>query len=131
VKLKYLEEWTEGRQRNAETYRALFGRDDERLLVPETLPRRRLVYNQYVIRFPEGRAVRDRVMQKLKDAGIGCEVYYPLTLPAQQCFHDVPSAGGSFPVSDAAAETSLAIPIFPELTRPEMEKVVSTILEAL
>jgi dTDP-4-amino-4,6-dideoxygalactose transaminase len=131
VKLKYLEGWTEARQRNAETYRVVFGRDDERILLPETLPRRRHVYNQYVIRFAEGRAVRDRVMQKLKDAGIGCEIYYPLTLPAQQCFRGVPSARGSFPVSDAAAETSLAIPIFPELTRAEIEQVVSTILKAL
>lgn len=131
VKLKYLDGWTEGRQRNAETYRALFGRDDERLLLPEALPRRRHVYNQFVIRFVEGKEVRDRVMQRLKEAGIGCEIYYPVTLPAQQCFRNVPSAKGSFPVSTAAAQQSLAIPIFPELTQSEMEQVVSTILQAL
>lgn len=126
VKLRHLDEWTRGRQRNAALYEELLG-GDSRILLPKVLPRRRHVYNQYVVRFPAGRATRDAVMQKLKDAGIGCEIYYPLTLPAQECFRNVPSSRGSFPVSDAAAATSLAIPIFPELTRADLEQIASTI----
>ena len=64
----------------------------ERVVLPRELPGRRHIYNQYIIRFPEGRATRDRVMNHLKSAGIGCEVYYPLTLPQQECFTRRPGA---------------------------------------
>ena len=130
VKLKHLEEWTKGRQWNAAIYEELLG-GKPGINLPRVLPRRRHVFNQYVVRFSGGGEVRDRVMQTMKAAGIGCEVYYPLTLPAQQCFKDLPSAKGRFPVSDAAAQSSLAIPIFPELSRAELSQIASTILSAL
>ena len=70
-------------------------------------------------------------MNHLKSAGIGCEVYYPLTLPQQECFTDVPSASEPFPHSDTAAATTLAIPIFPELTKDQMAEVVREIGKGL
>lgn len=129
VKLAHLDEWTVGRQKNAETYRELFGgsKASGRVVLPEVLPGRRHVINQYVVRFSEGREVRDRVMQTLKERGIGCEIYYPLPLPAQKCFEALPTAKNQFPVSEAAAAQTLAIPIFPELTRGQMEEVVEGI----
>lgn len=133
VKLRHLDAWTEGRQKNAEAYRELFAASGtgDKVKLPEVLPRRRHVMNQFVIRFPEGRAARDRVMNTMKEKGIGCEVYYPLTLPQQACFASLPSAKRSFPESEAAADQTLAIPIFPELTRAEMEEVVATIAAAV
>ena len=133
VKLRHLDSWTEGRQRNAEIYRELFAsrKLEGRVELPEFLPDRRHVVNQFVIRFPEGRAVRDKVMETLRGMGIGCEVYYPLTLPAQKCFAHLPSAQRSFPVAEAASEQTLAIPIFPELTRSQIEEVVEGISVAL
>jgi dTDP-4-amino-4,6-dideoxygalactose transaminase len=133
IKLRYLEQWTEGRRRNAAHYRTLFGEAGlrDRVTLPSELRGRRHVYNQYVIRFPEGLAVRDRVMQQLRSDGIGCEVYYPLTLPRQECFTNVPSARGSFPQSDAAADQTLAIPVYPELTETQMAAVVASIAKAL
>jgi dTDP-4-amino-4,6-dideoxygalactose transaminase len=68
-------------------------------------------------------------MQHLKNAGIGCEVYYPRTLPQQECFADLKQ--GSFPNSELAAAQSLAIPIYPELTRAQIEEVVHAIKQAL
>lgn len=129
VKLPYLDGWTEGRRRNAETYGALFADANlgDRVVLPRELPGRRHIYNQYIIRFPDGSETRDRVMNHLKSAGIGCEVYYPLTLPQQECFTDVPSAGDPFPHSDIAAATTLAIPIFPELTKDQLAEVVREI----
>ena len=101
-------------------------------MLPRELPDRRHVFNQYVIRFPEGRAKRDAVMEHLKANGIGCEVYYPLTLPQQECFRTtVPSAGDKFPNSDAAADQTLAIPVFPELKEEQMAEVVARIADAL
>jgi dTDP-4-amino-4,6-dideoxygalactose transaminase len=89
------------------------------------------VFNQYVIRFPEGRAVRDKVMNHLKGAGIGCEIYYPLTLPQQECFRSVEGADEHFPCSEAAAAQTLAIPVFAELTKDQMAEVVREIVNGV
>lgn len=133
VKLAHLDSWAEGRRRNAAKYAELFADAalGDRVILPRELPRRRHVYNQYVIRFTGGGDPRDRVMNHLKSAGIGCEVYYPLTLPQQECFRDNLSAGGQFPNSDLAAAQTLAIPVFPELTKDQMAEVVREVGKAL
>jgi dTDP-4-amino-4,6-dideoxygalactose transaminase len=133
VKLPHLEAWHAGRRRNAAIYRQLFAEagSGERIALPSEIEGRHHVYNQFVVRFTEGHGVRDRVMQHLKASSIGCEVYYPLTLPQQECFRDIASASEPFPNSDAAAQQSLAIPIFPELTRAQMEEVVGEIVASL
>src|SRR5471032_2805971 len=133
IKLRHLEEWTEGRRQNAARYRMLFGEAGlgDRIVLPSELRGRRHVFNQYVVRFPEGPVVRDRVLEHLRSDGIGCEVYYPLTLPRQECFARVPSARGTFPQSDAAAAQTLAIPVYPELTEGQMSEVVESIARAL
>jgi dTDP-4-amino-4,6-dideoxygalactose transaminase len=129
VKLPHLDSWTEGRQRNAAAYRERFASSKarSRIVLPEELPGRRHVMNQFVVRFPEGKEVRDRVMNTLRERSIGCEIYYPLPLPAQKCFAQLPSAKRSFPESERAANETLAIPIFPELTPEQLDEVVSGI----
>jgi dTDP-4-amino-4,6-dideoxygalactose transaminase len=132
VKLPHLDAWSERRRRNAATYAELFADANlgERVVLPRELPKRRHIYNQYIVRFTDS-DTRDRVMNHLKSAGIGCEVYYPLTLPQQECFAGVPSADENFPHSDTAAATTLAIPIFPELTKDQMAEVVREIGSSL
>jgi dTDP-4-amino-4,6-dideoxygalactose transaminase len=133
VKLPQLDQWAEGRRRNAKVYGELF--EDaglgKRVVLPKELPGRHHVFNQYVIRFTEGRAVRDRVLAHLKSAGVGAEIYYPLTLPQQECFQNVPGARDHYPHSEAAAEQTLAIPIFAELTKDQMREVVREIVTGL
>lgn len=130
VKLPHLESWHEGRRRNADIYRRHFAAANlgDRVVVPEELPGRRHIYNQFVVRFAEG---RDRVMEHLKSKGIGCEVYYPLTLPQQKCFAHLPDAKDRFPNSELSAEQTLAIPVFPELREEQIEEVVREIRNAL
>ena len=98
VKLPHLDRWAEGRRRNAKTYDQLFAeaKVGDRVVLPRELPRRHHIFNQYVIRFTDGRETRDKVMDHLKRCGIGCEVYYPLTLPQQECFAGLPCGEGSF-----------------------------------
>jgi dTDP-4-amino-4,6-dideoxygalactose transaminase len=133
VKLRHLDEWAEGRRRNAAVYRELFAdtRIGDRVLLPMEMPGRHHVYNQFVIRFSDGRATRDRVMEHLKSAGIGCEIYYPLTLPQQECFRSLQGAEEPFPSSETAAAQTLAIPVFAELTKEQMREVVIEIAKAL
>ncbi|HVS32639.1 MAG TPA: DegT/DnrJ/EryC1/StrS family aminotransferase [Thermoanaerobaculia bacterium] len=133
VKLRYLDSWSDGRRRNAKIYEDLFREAGlgERVVLPRELKGRRHIFNQYVIRFPAGSKVRDGVMAHLKSAGIGCEIYYPLTLPQQECFRGVCEAGEKFPHSDAAAAQTLAIPIYPELTKDQLAEVVREIARGL
>ena len=133
VKLPHLDAWAEGRRRNAKFYNDLFAaaRLGDRVVLPKELPRRHHVFNQYVIRFTEGRATRDAVMAHLKSAGIGCDVYYPLTLPQQECFQSNAGAKERYPNSETAADQTLAIPIFAELTEEQMQEVVREIVRGL
>jgi dTDP-4-amino-4,6-dideoxygalactose transaminase len=134
LKLPLLESWHEGRRRNAELYRRYFfeaGVTSERMVLPEELPGRRHIYNQYIVRFPEGVETRDRVMNHLRSAQIGCEVYYPLTLPQQACFGDLDCVKEPYPNSEAAAQQTLAIPVFPELREEQVAEVVREIAKAL
>ena len=130
VKLPHLDKWAEGRRRNAKMYVELFAGTD-RVVLPQELPGRHHVFNQFVIRFPEGRAVRDKVVAHLKSAGIGSEIYYPKTLPQQECFQKIPCSKEKYACAEAAADQTLALPIFPELTRDQMAEVAREVKKAL
>jgi dTDP-4-amino-4,6-dideoxygalactose transaminase len=132
VKLPYLDGWTAARQRNAALYRKLFveaglTRPEARALDPVHSPvmlpfeaeARRHIYNQFVIRCCR----RDALMAHLKQRQIGHEVYYPVPLHLQECFAYLGYHTGQFPVSERAAQETLALPIYPELT-PEMQMTV-------
>ena len=126
VKLKYLDEWTTARQRNATIYRKLF--DDTSLsgtdlYLPVDKGYGRHIYNQFVIRTES----RDNLKNYLKTHNIGSEIYYPLPLHLQECFQNMGYQVGDFPISESAARETLAVPIYPELTEAMQRKVVSTI----
>jgi dTDP-4-amino-4,6-dideoxygalactose transaminase len=127
VKLRHLERWTAQRQSLAERYAELFsaGELDQVLGLPAALPDRRHVWNQYVIRVPDGR--RDALREHLTRQKIGTEIYYPVPLHRQPCFAYLGYGAGSLPQSERAASETLALPIFPELTGAEQQRVVSEI----
>jgi len=124
VKLPHLDGWSDARRANAARYRALFadaGLSD--VTLPIEAPNRTHIYNQFVIRVPE----RDRLRAHLTAAGIGTEVYYPVPFHRQACFADLGYPAGAFPVAEAAASSSLALPIYPELTAAQQASVVAAI----
>jgi dTDP-4-amino-4,6-dideoxygalactose transaminase len=122
VKLKYLDRWTEGRQHNAALYREHI----RRAQLPVERPGIRHIYNQFVIRSSK----RDELIAQLKQNEIASEVYYPVPLHLQKCFSGLGYRKGSLPVSEQAAETTLALPIYPELT-PEMIRYVSAAINSM
>ena len=127
IKLKYLDQWTEGRRRNAERYRQLFAQTKyaDCVVLPPTKPGNFHVYNQFTIRVPK----RDELRTFLKEKGVGTEVYYPLPMHLQNCYRELGHQKGSFPVSEQAAEEVMSIPIYPELTESQQGYVVETIAE--
>lgn len=129
VKMKYLDSWSNKRKANAELYEQYFAESGllERGIVklPVALPQMRHVYNQYVICVPR----RDELKAWLKEQGIGTEIYYPLSLHEQVCFAYLGYKPGDFPRSEKAALSSLAIPIFPELSEEDQQYIVALIKE--
>jgi dTDP-4-amino-4,6-dideoxygalactose transaminase len=125
VKLKYLDDWTAARRRNAARYRELFGKRGlpARVCLPADTPGH--IYNQFVIRVKD----RDKLRAQLKDEGIETEIYYPVPLHLQECFRDLGYRKGEFPESEAAADESLALPIYPELTEDQQKVVVAAVQE--
>ncbi|MBW1730121.1 MAG: DegT/DnrJ/EryC1/StrS family aminotransferase [Deltaproteobacteria bacterium] len=124
VKLKYLDDWTARRQENAATYKRLFSEAGIEGLVTPTEKQKRHIYNQFVIRVEKE---RDELRNFLKDKGVGTEIYYPVPLHMQECFHYLGYRPQDFPVTLEASRTTLALPIFPELTNEEIEYIVEVI----
>ncbi|HVX12557.1 MAG TPA: DegT/DnrJ/EryC1/StrS family aminotransferase [Pirellulales bacterium] len=127
VKLPHLDAWTAERQRRASRYSELFAETglDRVLTLPTTAPHRRHVWNQYVVRVPDGR--RDALRQHLTERQIGTEIYYPVPLHLQPCFAYLGYRKGDLPETERAAAETIALPIFPELTAAEQELVVREI----
>jgi dTDP-4-amino-4,6-dideoxygalactose transaminase len=129
VKLPHLDTWTTQRQENAARYSSLFASYDldGQVTTPTDEPRGRHVWNQYVIRVADGQ--RDALRKHLAACQVGTEIYYPVPLHLQKCFANLGWSHGDLPATERAAEETLALPIFPELTALEQETVVARIAE--
>jgi dTDP-4-amino-4,6-dideoxygalactose transaminase len=127
VKLGHLDTWTGGRISNAANYRRLFSEKGitTDVILPVVPPGHRHIFNQFVIRVKR----RDALREFLTGRGIGTEIYYPVPLHIQECFSGLGYRKGDFPESESAAENTLAIPIYPELTPQMQEYVVDAIGE--
>lgn len=129
TKLPKLDAWTKARQKNAEDYNAMFASVDGVTVPGVAAYSTRHVFNQYIIRIGDGK--RDHVWEGLKARGIGSAVYYPIPLHLQECFKELGYKAGDFPESEKAANETLALPIFPEVTMDQKEQVVQAIRELL
>jgi len=129
LKLKHLDEWAAGRDQNARRYAAQFARlgIDRQLELPQVAEGCASVWNQFTIRVPGGR--RDALGQFLSDRKIGSAVYYPIPLHLQKCFAALGCQRGSLPATEQAAEEVLSLPIFPEMTRQEQDRVIAALAE--
>jgi len=120
AKLPHLKEWTESRRRVAHRYNQLL----KGLPVQTPLEKYRHVYHLYVIQCDN----REGLAKALKEEGIATGVHYPLPLNLQPCFKDLSCWGpGRFPVTEKLASRIISLPIFPELTEEEQDKVVECI----
>ncbi|MDA0833825.1 MAG: DegT/DnrJ/EryC1/StrS family aminotransferase [Planctomycetota bacterium] len=131
VKLRHLDDWTAGRQKNAGRYAQLFETYDidDTLQLPQVLGERRHVFNQFVVRVKSDR--RNEVLASLRERQIGAAVYYPSPLHLQKCFAFLGYGAGDFPHAELACEEVLALPIFTELREDQQDRVVEGLVEIL
>ncbi len=122
AKLAHLEAWTERRRSHAARYHELLQLTG--LPLPVEAPWARHVYHLYVVRVPD----RDGVLERLQAAGIGAGVHYPIPLHLQPAYSRLGHRRGDFPASEAAADSVLSLPLYPEMTA-EMVETVARVLQ--
>lgn len=125
VKLRHLESWHEKRREHAEIYDQLF--KDIPIGTPFVERHNLHIYNQYVIRVKN----RDELREYLKQKEVETEIYYPLPLHLQECYRDLGYQKGDLPESEKAANETLALPIYPELTEDQQKEIAQQIKEFL
>lgn len=121
VKLPYLESWIDARRTHAALYTALLG--DAPVVLPAEAAWGRHVYYVYVIRVEE----RDRLRAALEHEGILTGIHYPLPLHLQPACAQYGYARGMFPVTEAAAEHILSLPMYAELTDEQVRRVADAV----
>ena len=124
VKLRRLEGWTELRRRHARTYTNLLS--GAALGLPAEAPDVRHVYHMYVVRSRE----RDRLRSELHSAGIHAGIHYPIPVHLQPAYANLGYRRGDFPVAEHAADEVLSLPLYPELTSEQIERVARAISQS-
>ncbi len=142
VKLAHLDAWTSARQSNARRYDRMLQESGltvtfsakahagpiqpHEVVLPSPCADRH-IYNQYVIRVSR----RDAVRKALTEKGVNTEIYYPVPMHLQECFAYLGHHRGDFPQSEGAADETIALPIYPELTDAQAAHVVRSLVETL
>jgi dTDP-4-amino-4,6-dideoxygalactose transaminase len=121
VKLKYLDGWTEQRRANADLYRDLA--QDTEFTFTQEVGERRHVYHIFSVFHPE----RDRLMAHLQANDVQCGMHYPFPVHLQKAYSDLGHKVGDFPVSERVANYQLSLPMYPEMARADIERVVDVL----
>jgi len=128
VKLRHLEAWTEARRRNAKRYDELL-RNVPGITVPVEAPNAKHVYHIYAIRVAE----RDRLIASLVEKDIHCGIHYPIPVHLLDAYKSLNLGKGSFPVAERSAAEFVSLPMYPELTPAQIDRVaggIATFLES-
>lgn len=125
AKLKHLPQWNAARRAHADYYTELLSNVDDSIVTPYEPPHVQAVYHLYVIRTRK----RDELLQYLKEREIEAGIHYPVPLHLQPVYKNLGYARGAFPETEQAARDILSLPMYPELTHAQMERVVDTMRE--
>ena len=122
AKLPHLAQWSAKRREHAAYYTKAFG-DVPQVKAPVVDPANEHIFHQYTLRAER----RDQLQDHLKKEGIGHAVYYPIPLHRQPCFTHLGYADGSLPQAERAAREAISLPIYPELTRAQLDRVIDAV----
>jgi dTDP-4-amino-4,6-dideoxygalactose transaminase len=123
VKLHHLDDWNESRRRHAELYSRLL--ESSGLELPQTVAQAEHVFHLYVVQTPQP----DRLVAHLKDGGISAGLHYPVPIHLQEAYRERGLGRGSFPVTESVASRVVSLPIYPELTQEQIERVANAVLD--
>ena len=124
VKLKYLEQWTEARRAHGALYNRLLA-SVPGVTTPTVMPFARHVFHVYALRV----AHRAAIQQALKEEGIASAVYYPVPLHLLAAHKDLGHRPGEFPVAEQMCREELSLPVYPELTDAQIERIAAIVRE--
>jgi dTDP-4-amino-4,6-dideoxygalactose transaminase len=124
AKLPHLDEWTEARRANARAYNEMLAGAD--VITPYEAPNVRHVYHLYVIRVPR----RDAMLEHLRSHGVEAGLHYPIPVHRQPAYLKRGYGGVSLPITERLAGEVISLPMYPELTREQLEYVVQTVKSA-
>ena len=127
VKLRHLNEWQRARQEHAATYNRILA-GVAGVTTPQLPEGCEHVYHQYTVRITGGQ--RDRAQACLAERGIGSTVYYPAPFHLQPIYASLGYGRGDFPAAEKAAEEVLSLPVYPELTPAQIERVAEALAAA-
>lgn len=133
VKLRHLDDWTNGRRKVAKKYYELL-KDVDSLILPKEMDYAKHVYHLFVVQVKSSDSnqrtvVRDELQKFLGENGIATGLHYPIPLHLQPCFSHLGYKRGDFPVTEALAEQGLSLPMYPEMTDEQIEYVCEKIKE--
>jgi dTDP-4-amino-4,6-dideoxygalactose transaminase len=126
IKLRHLERGNDLRRAHAAHYTRGLA-DLPAIVTPAEMAYARHVYHIYPIRVPQ----RDRVQRSLEAKGIGCGIHYPIPIHLQEAYRSLGYQRGAFPIAERAAEEFLSLPMFPELTEGEVDRVIAAVKESV
>ena len=126
AKLKHLDEWNAMRVKNAAAYLQLLD-GVKGLVLPKLASERTHTYQTFAVRVKN----RDRVMEKMRAQGIGVLIHYPIPLHLQEAYADLGYKKGDFPTSEIVANEILSLPMFPHMTRTQIETVAGALRESV
>jgi dTDP-4-amino-4,6-dideoxygalactose transaminase/acetyltransferase-like isoleucine patch superfamily enzyme len=125
VKLGHLDTWIRQRQAHAARYDRLL--EDSEVRTPSVGSSRSHVYHIYAVRVAE----RERVRRALQERGIHTGIHYPIPVHLQPAYTDLGYGPGDFPCSEMAAREVLSLPLFPELSDSQVDRVVTGLREVV
>lgn len=121
VKLKEIDSWNAKRREIVELYNEALQNSD--LVTPVAKDYNDHVYHMYILQSEN----REEVLAKLKEAGIATGVYYPVPLHLQKVYKNLGYKEGDMPVSEYLSHRTFAIPVYPELTKEQIDYIISKI----
>lgn len=126
VKLEHLDAWNKRRAEVAARYNERF-KGHPQIKTPPVSAGNSHIYHQYTIRIAD----RDRVQGELGAKGIGCGVYYPVSLHLQDCFKQQGGKPGDLPVCEKLCQEVLSLPVFDQMTNAQIDEAADAVIAAL
>ncbi len=128
VKLKHLSDWNDMREKNARIYTKMLSGCDG-VITPVEHGNGKHIYHLYVVRVAAKK--RDALLKHLADNQIYAGIHYPIPIHLQEAYSEYAGEKGRYPVTEKYADEILSLPMFPELTREEIENVCECVQEFL